>query len=123
DGGFLNKPVTLDEVTLTPSERAEIVVDFSQLDASDDLALVNEDGSILLPFDVSDEGEEMNKIPEEMNQCTITEEEMNLPVTKKVELYGMMDKVTINGKKFDPERIDFTQEQGVTEVWEVYNKP
>jgi len=123
DGGFLNKPVTLDEVTLTPSERAEIVVDFSQLDASDDLALVNEDGSILLPFDVSDEGEEMNKIPEEMNQFTITEEEMNLPVTKKVELYGMMDKVTINGKKFDPERIDFTQEQGVTEVWEVYNKP
>src|SRR5699024_10539465 len=73
DGGFLNKPVTLDEVTLTPSERAEIVVDFSQLDASDDLALVNEDGSILLPFDVSDEGEEMNKIPEEMNQFTITE--------------------------------------------------
>src|SRR5690625_7166383 len=35
----------------------------------------------------------------------------------------MMDKVTINGKKFDPERIDFTQEQGDTEVWEIYNKP
>src|SRR5699024_346870 len=31
--------------------------------------------------------------------------------------------VTINGKKFDPDRIDFTQEQGETEVWEIYNKP
>lgn len=38
-----------------------------------------------------------------------------MPVSKQVELYGMMDQVEINGKKFDPERIDFTQEQGVTE--------
>ncbi len=123
DGGFLNKPVTLKEITLTPSERAEIVVDFSRLDTIDDIALIDEEGSILLPFDVSEQGEKVGEIPEEMNQFTITEEELNLPVTKKVELFGMMDKVTINGKKFDPERIDFTQEQGVTEVWEIYNKP
>jgi len=123
DGGFLNEPVTLEEITLTPSERAEIVVDFSSLDTLDDLALIDEEGSILLPFDVSEQGGKEEEIPEEMNQFTITEEEKNLPVTKEVELFGMMDKVTINGKKFDPERIDFTQEQGVTEVWEIYNKP
>ena len=62
-------------------------------------------------------------IPDEMNEFSVTEEEKNLPVTKEIELFGMMDHVTINGKKFDPERIDFTQEQGVTEVWEIYNKP
>ncbi|WP_088051910.1 multicopper oxidase family protein [Virgibacillus dakarensis] len=124
DGGFLNEPVKLDEITLTPSERAEIVIDFSQLNTEDELALINEeDGSILLPFEVSDQNGEDSSIPEEMNDFSITEEEKNLPVTKKVELYGMMDKVTINGKKFDPERIDFTQEQGETEVWEIYNKP
>ncbi|HLR68536.1 MAG TPA: multicopper oxidase domain-containing protein [Virgibacillus sp.] len=123
DGGFLNEPVTLNEITLTPSERAEIVVDFLQLDTESDLALINEDGSILLPFEVSDENGVVSGIPGEMNDFSVTEEEMNLPVTKKVELFGMMDMVEINGKKFDPERIDFTQKQGVTEVWEIYNKP
>src|SRR5699024_9042281 len=77
----------------------------------------------LLPFEVSDQKGEDSDLPDKMNDFSITDEEKNLPVAKKVELYGMMDKVTINGKKFDPDRIDFTQEQGDTEVWEIYNKP
>ncbi|NBJ70153.1 MULTISPECIES: multicopper oxidase domain-containing protein [Clostridia] len=123
DGGLLNKPVQLKEVTLTPSERAEIIIDFSQLTSENELALTNEDGSILLPFDISDQIGVVNKTPKKMNNFSITKEEMDLPITKKIELFGMMDKVTINGKKFDPKRIDFTQKQGVTEVWEIYNKP
>jgi len=123
DGGFLNEPVTLEEITLTPSERAEIIIDFSQLDTEKELALVNEDDSILLPFEVSEQGGEESSIPEKMNDFAVSEEELSMPVSKQVELYGMMDQVEINGKKFDPERIDFTQEQGVTEVWEIYNKP
>jgi len=122
DGGFLNAPVTLNEITLTPSERAEIVVDFSQLNSDNDLALINEDGSVLLPFEVSDQSRDSDEMTTRLNDFSLTEEEKNLPVTKKIELFGMMDMVTINGKKFDPERIDFTQEQGVTEVWEIYNK-
>lgn len=122
DGGLLNKPVEMNEITLTPSERAEIVIDFAKLNTKKDLALLNEDGSILLPFDVSDQNGKKEKIQEDLNDFTLTSEEKNLPVTKRIELFGMMDMVTINGKKFDPERIDFTQQQGVTEVWEVYNK-
>lgn len=123
DGGFLNDPVTLNEITLTPSERAEIIVDFSQLRSENDVALINEDGYVLLPFEVTDKEGVQSELPEEMNHFSLTEEEMNLPVTKKIELFGMMHMVTINGKKFNPERIDFTQKQGVTEVWEIYNKP
>ena len=123
DGGFLNEPVTLNEVTLTPSERAEIVVDFSKLDNGSDLALINEEGTILLPFELSDAGGKVTKVPGVMNDFSLSDEEINLPVTKKIELFGMMNMVSINGKKFDPERIDFTQQQGVTEVWEIYNKP
>jgi len=122
DGGFLNEPVTLNEVTLTPSERAEIVVDFTALNTANDLALINEDGSILLPFEVSNQEGETDEMSTMLNDFSLTEEEKNLPVTKKIELFGMMEMVTINGKKFDPDRIDFTQEQGVTEVWEIYNK-
>lgn len=123
DGGFLNEPVTLNEVTLTPSERAEIVVDFSQINTDNELALINEEGSILLPFEVADQSGAVSRVPGDMNDFSLTEEEMDLPVTKKIELFGMMKMVAINGKKFDPERIDFTQQQGVTEVWEIYNKP
>ncbi|WP_438311536.1 multicopper oxidase family protein [Sporosarcina sp. FA9] len=123
DGGFLNAPVTLNEITLTPSERAEIVVDFSQLNLENGLALINEDGSVLLPFEVSDQSGAISRIPGEMNDFSLTVEEKDLPVTKKVELFGMMDMVMINGKKFDADRIDFTQQQGVTEVWEIYNRP
>lgn len=123
DGGFLNEPVSLKEITLTPSERAEIVVDFSKMKDVNDLALINEDGSVLLPFVVTDQSGKTSKLPKKLNDLTLEGKEMDLPVTKKVELFGMMDMVTINGKKFDPERIDFTQKQGVTEVWEIYNKP
>lgn len=123
DGGFLNKPVKLKEISLVPSERAEIVVDFSQLNTQKDLALINGDGSILLPFEVSNQSVKDSSIPGKMNNFSVTEKEKNLPVTKKVEFFGMMDKVTINGKKFDAERIDFTQKKGVTGVWEFYNKP
>ncbi|WP_342536071.1 multicopper oxidase domain-containing protein [Sporosarcina sp. FSL K6-3508] len=123
DGGFLNEPVTLNEITLTPSERAEIIIDFSKIQTDDDLALINEEESVLLPFEVSNKSASTSKTPVEMNDFSLTEEEQDLPVTKTIELFGMMDMVTINGKKFDPKRIDFTQQQGVTEVWEIYNKP
>ncbi|MHA6258506.1 multicopper oxidase family protein [Sporosarcina sp. CAU 1771] len=122
DGGFLNAPVRLNEITLTPSERAEIIVDFEELNTANDLALINEDGSVLLPFDVSDQSGKTDEMSKMLNDFLLTSEEKNLPVTKKIELFGMMHMVTINGKKFDPERIDFTQQQGVTEVWEIYNK-
>src|SRR5699024_438398 len=68
DGGMLNEPEKLNEITLTPSERAEIVIDFSQLDAEDELALINdEDGSTLLPFEVSDQKGEDSDLPDKMN--------------------------------------------------------
>lgn len=123
DGGLLNKPVPLKELTLTPSERAEIIIDFAELSTIDDVALMDEEDSILLPFEISTNTGVESGIPKQMNNFSLTEEEMSLPVSKKIELFGMMDMVTINGKKFDPNRIDFTQQQGVTEVWEIYNKP
>ena len=123
DGGFLNKPVTLNEITLTPSERAEIIVDFSGYDSASDVALINEDETILLPFAINNQLIVSRNIPESLNDFAVTDEERNLPISKKLELFGMGNMVTINGKQFDMERIDFTQKQGVTEIWEIYNKP
>src|SRR5699024_263415 len=98
-------------------------IDFSKVDSSEDIALRNGEWATLLPFEVLDQPGEKTNIPDDMNDFSVTEAEKDLPVTREIELFGMMEMVTINGKKFDPERIDFTQEQGVTEVWEIYNKP
>ncbi len=128
DGGLLNDPVELDEVQLTPSERAEIVVDFSQFKAEDDVKLImdNNDGeaeTVLLPFKMNEQEKvNENKIEQRKNPVTISEEEMEKPVSKEINLSGMGRHVAINGKKFDKDRIDLTQKQGETEVWEVYNE-
>jgi spore coat protein A len=41
DGGLLPAPVTLNEITLTPAERADVVVDFSGLPAGTEIFLTN----------------------------------------------------------------------------------
>src|SRR5699024_8251465 len=105
------------------SERDEIVIDFSEVETNEEIALINEEGATILPFEITDQTGKNIDISDEMNDFSVTEEEKNLPVTKEIELFGMMDMVTIIGKKFDSERIDITQEQGVTEVWEIYSKP
>src|SRR5690625_1072199 len=43
DGGLLNEPVELTDIQLTPSERAEIVIDFSKIKENEDVKLVMED--------------------------------------------------------------------------------
>lgn len=123
DGGFVNEPTTMSEITLTPGERAEIIVDFSKYNASSDIALINEEDTNLLPFKIDEQKTNSSDLPKTLNDFAVTDEERNLPVTKELELFGMGAMVTINEKQFDIDRIDFTQKQGVTEIWEIYNKP
>ncbi|WP_144789419.1 multicopper oxidase family protein [Lysinibacillus fusiformis] len=123
DGGFLNSPVPLNKLTLTPGERAEIIINFSKLSTSTDLSLMNEEGVVLLPFTITNERTTPQKMQDVLNQFSTTSEEQQLPVSKRIELFGMGKLVTINGKQFDRNRIDFVQQQGVTEIWEIYNKP
>lgn len=125
DGGLLNEPIETDELTLSPSERSEILIDFSEIDSNESVSIIDEEGTVLLPFDLAFEGEPAKhaSVSWTSDESFLTEEEKNLPVSKEIELFGMMDMVTINGRKFDPDRIDLRQEKGVSEVWEVYNKP
>ena len=123
DGSLLDEPVEIQELTLAASERAEILIDFSKLTAEESLAIINDEGVELLPFDVELDGSTVDST--EMwttEEPFLSQKEKEMPVEKNIELFGMMDMVTINGKKFDADRIDLRQEQGVTEVWEVYNK-
>ncbi len=124
DGGLLNEPVEVTEIQLTPSERAEIVIDFSQITNDEDVELIMNDETILLPFQVNGEKKEVkNEKHEPVSPVEMSKEEMQKEVSKEIVLFGMGHHVSINGKKFDMNRIDFTQKRGETEVWEIYNKP
>ncbi len=125
DGGLLDEPVETDELTLSASERSEILIDFSKLDSDKPIAITDEQGNVLLPFDLNFESKaaKNSTVSWATVEPFLTKKEKDLPVSKEIELFGMMDEVTINGKKFDPTRIDLKQEKSVSEVWEIYNKP
>lgn len=124
DGSKLKRPVEMQEITLTPSERVEVLIDFSELNPQESIAIIDAFGNTLLPFELAFDPQQKGTISEfTADEPFLSEEEKNMPITKEVELFGQMNMVTINGRKFDPNRIDLRQEQGVSEIWEVYNRP
>ncbi|POC78198.1 copper oxidase, partial [Vibrio vulnificus] len=86
-------PKKLKEINLAPSERKEIVIDLSKM-KGEKISLVDNDKTVILPISNKEKSSNKSNTPK---------------VGKKIKLEGMNDNVTINGNKFDPNRIDFTQ--------------
>lgn len=126
DGGYLNKPKKVSEIQMAPSERNEILVDFSKV-KGDHVNLVNEDGKVILPIHFIDSHQSFQASDEKistlnLNNVKVSPKEKEMKATKKVVLAGMGQNVTINGKKFDKNRIDLKQKVNKTEIWEIENK-
>ncbi|STO07180.1 multicopper oxidase family protein [Exiguobacterium aurantiacum] len=119
DGGRLDKPVSLETLTLTPSERAEILIDFSGQSLQDKIDL-QANGVAFTSFTLR----ERNKQDEDGFEHPTEEYTSNdsSGADRRLTLFGMGNMVTIDGKRFDPDRIDINVEQGSTEVWEIYNR-
>src|SRR5699024_2581282 len=99
DGELLNEPVELNEIQLTPSERAEIVVDFSQFKTGEEVKLMMDDGTVLLPFKLNEQGKDSeSEMEQRKNPVTISDEAMQKQVSKEINLSGMGHHVSINGK-------------------------
>lgn len=105
DGGQLKNAKKLKEINLAPSERKEIVIDLSKM-KGEKISLVDNDKTVILPISNKEKSSNKSNTPK---------------VGKKIKLEGMNDNVTINGNKFDPNRIDFTQKLNQKEVWEIEN--
>ncbi|HDD0138898.1 TPA: multi-copper oxidase Mco, partial [Staphylococcus aureus] len=105
EGGHLEKTKKLKEINLAPSARKEIVIDLSKM-KEEKVNLVDNDETVILPI---------------INKEKSTNKDTTPKVDKKIKLEGMDDNVTINGKKFDPNRIDFTQKVNRKETWEIEN--
>lgn len=124
DGGLLKEPIDRSEITLSPAERAEIIVDFSKVTDDESINLIARDGTVLLPF-VIEQKESNFSVPIDLflNETLNKDKTIDDNIDKKIVLSGHGHHVAINGKKFSEERIDFTQKLGETNIWEVYNEP
>ena len=120
DNSFLEEPVKMTQVVLTPGERAEIVVDFSNdLNKSfvlKDLTL----GKEIMKINVNKLATTHNQLPTKLT----TLEKLN-PAnavrTRKFVLGMNQGHMTINGKSMDMMRIDELVPENDVEIWEITN--
>ncbi|WP_027109001.1 multicopper oxidase family protein [Lacticigenium naphthae] len=120
DGGFLEEPVEMDQLILGPSERAEILIDFSEMEDGETVTLETSNATFM-EFRVDGSKENDFEVPEtlvEIEETPVAEVEQ----TREFVLQGMGPNVNINGKQFDMDRIDEVVELGATEIWEVSNE-
>lgn len=127
DGGFLPARVTTPAVELFPAERAEVVVDFGGLPVGTHVVLRNEHGESdaardVLRFEVDRAAPDPSRIPTDAELPDLPAVEP-AAVTRDVTL--AIDPTTftflVNGKAFDPNRIDFTVRRDQPEIWRITN--
>ncbi|MEW2382201.1 multicopper oxidase family protein [Micromonospora sp. NPDC047707] len=119
DGGLLPAPVPRSELSLTPAERAEIVVDFRQQPVGTRLVLEDTSGPVLA-FDVAAEADDDSRLPDRLRALpplgtATTVRDVTLSFNPGSTTF------TINGQVFDAARVDARIPLGSTEIWRVTN--
>jgi blue copper oxidase len=117
DGGFLEAPVEMEALFLSPGERAEIIVDFT--DTGHDLNLMIGRKPIL-EFQIYEHTAEFTEMPERLTEIPEIAAGENINVREFV-LDSMGLRGTINGKAFDMNRIDEEIRLNDTEIWVIRN--
>lgn len=126
DGGLLPAPVPTVALPIWPAERAEVIIDFSQFPLGSKVVLYDtdpEDPTVnrpLMRFDVDREEADPSSMPQSLRSI-----ERLVPGDKQRQLDLSFDfnrnQWEINGKGFDPDRIDFRPKEGSTETWTFRN--
>lgn len=128
DGGLLTAPYAAASIPLWPAERVEVVIDFSTYPVGSQVVLQDKaDGSDplgarpVMRFDVATQESDPSSLPavlrpiERLTAGSI-EREFNLSQDANTQRWE------INGKPFDPSRIDVKPRLGNTETWTFRNR-
>jgi spore coat protein A, manganese oxidase len=124
DGGLLARPVNRRRVPFHPAERIDFVIDFRDYAPGTELVLHNEDGSggavAIMRFDVERAGgSEDFRVPRQLR----APEALPAPnADRRWELGFGIGAWQINGKDFDPARMDARPRHGSTERWSFVNR-
>lgn len=127
DGGLLGAPVERTSITLAPAERADVVIDFTNVAVGSQVILENtlessaELGQIMR-FDVTSVMSDDSDVPEMLRPIDyINEAEAVTTRNFTLSRSGMRGPWVINGKTFDANRIDADPRLNTVEVWAFQN--
>jgi len=130
EGGFLPAPVKVTSLVLASAERADIVVDFSLLPVGSSVVLQNSLGSgstaNIMRFDVDRAETDTSRLPLELRPLEKLSASQAVRTRSFTFSSGMMSMMggapwVINGKPFDPDRVDADPKLGTVEIWEFRN--
>jgi len=120
DSSLLPNSVALKSLILSPGERAEILVDLSNMQGQELYLGDKLNNKALLKIKVNDKVRNMGIIPEQLT--TVNEYNNALPLNKREFTINMnMMFLGINNKKMNLNRIDEEVSLGVTELWRIKN--
>jgi spore coat protein A len=134
DGGLLGAPVSHRTIPIAQAERFDVIIDFSSYPVGMKVTLKNRlgDGGTagIMQFRVTRKGKEESAIPERLSDMSEFEslDESSADLTRRFVFarggeHDGMQVWTINGKIFDPARIDARPRLGSTEIWGLTSGP
>ncbi|WP_027346902.1 multicopper oxidase family protein [Hamadaea tsunoensis] len=121
DAGLLNAPVEVDQVSLSPGERAEIVAEFAP---GEQVVLRSIGGSAdidagdldLLKIVAAKQLKASPPLPDRL-----ADRHIDVPAGAKVRRFKLNGHDSINGQEMDMTRIDEVVAAGAREIWEIVN--
>jgi spore coat protein A len=131
DGGLLGAPISHRTITIAPAERFDVVIDFSKYPLGTKLTLKNRLGlgttSRVMRFHVVRKEKEQSTVPKrlsEMGEFKALGESNARLIRRKFyftqDLHNGQLVWAINGKVFDPSRINVRPKLGSSEIWEFF---
>jgi FtsP/CotA-like multicopper oxidase with cupredoxin domain len=120
DNSFLETPVTLNQLRLSPAERAEIIIDFSTSLGQTELLIDKSSDKALFKINISKPATVTTKLPQTLVKRLLlnADDAVN---TRSFSLSGRAGNLTINGLTMNKEVINESIPLNAIEVWEVNN--
>ncbi|TMC09971.1 MAG: multicopper oxidase family protein [Chloroflexi bacterium] len=122
DGGLLARPVPQDAIEIAPAERFDVVVDFSAYPVGTRVTLLNRfdagGAGRVMRFHVVRAARDGSAVPSRLADVE-TLARSAATVTRTFHFFQLDDHSdwVVNGKRFDPERVDAQPRLGATEIW------
>lgn len=124
DGGLLAAPVSLRTIRIAPAERFDVVVDFSGFQIGSSVRLMNLAASgrqgEIMRFDITKGARDDSTIPPKLSDiANPVPERATLTRDFDFSFSRLSHEWLINGKPFDPGRMDAQPKLNSTEIWRI----
>ena len=121
DGGLLDAPVSHRSLKIAPAERFDVIVDFSKYPIGSTVTLLNPAGAgpagQIMQFHVVRQERDDSAIPAQLSRLSFPDPAQAVTTRVFNFSYRGMQGWTINGKAYDPARIDARPKLDSTEIW------